>query len=367
MSTAALFACISTGAILGIWIGYPTVMMLLASMRRHQMPSTGSLPSLSVVIATREPSDAIARKVRSVLAAEYPPERFELIVALDPAAVPMDGVPGIEDARVRVLQCPGPPGKSSALNAGVAQALGEIVVLTDTHQLLHPGALIALARGFSHPSVGAVSGFLELKPGSKSSPIDAYWRLERQLRWAEGRISSSVGVTGALYAVRRSLWPTLPEGLILDDVYVPMSIVLGGHRVVVEQAAIALEQRYTTVELEFRRKARTLAGNLQLLQLQPAILDPSRNPIWLQFLLHKLARLLTPFLLLVMIVSVAALILGPSPSATRLWKLALPLIAICLLAATSRGRHQLRWIFYLQLATLLGVYYGLRQRSDVWR
>ena len=50
---------------------------------------------------------------------------------------------------------------------------------------------------------------------------------------------------------------------------------------------------------EFRRKVRTLAGNLQLVSRLPAALLPWRNPVWLQLLSHKLARLVVPWALLV--------------------------------------------------------------------
>jgi hypothetical protein len=59
--------------------------------------------------------------------------------------------------------------------------------------------------------------------------------------------------------------------------------------------------------VEFGRKTRTLAGNYQLLLLEPRLLVPLVNPVWLQFLSHKLARLVVPYALCGLLVTSAIL------------------------------------------------------------
>ena len=51
--------------------------------------------------------------------------------------------------------------------------------------------------------------------------------------------------------------------------------------------------------MEARRKRRTLAGNYQILALEPRLLLPFVNPVWLQFVSHKLGRLLVPYALVI--------------------------------------------------------------------
>ncbi len=58
---------------------------------------------------------------------------------------------------------------------------------------------------------------------------------------------------------------------------------------------------------EFKRKTRTLAGNYQILTLQPRLLIPFLNPVWVQFVSHKVGRLLVPYALFLMLVTSAAL------------------------------------------------------------
>jgi hypothetical protein len=53
--------------------------------------------------------------------------------------------------------------------------------------------------------------------------VGLYWRYEKQIRRDESAIASTMGATGAMYAMRRSLWRPLPEDTILDDVLAPMN------------------------------------------------------------------------------------------------------------------------------------------------
>ncbi len=107
-----------------------------------------------------------------------------------------------------------------------------------------------------------------------------------------------VGATGALYAIRRSLFRPLDIRLILDDVAIPMDVVLAGFRVIFEPSAKVYDEASATPQREFRRKVRTLSGNYQLAALRPELLDPRRNRLFVQFVSHKLSRLAVPWCLL---------------------------------------------------------------------
>jgi cellulose synthase/poly-beta-1,6-N-acetylglucosamine synthase-like glycosyltransferase len=92
------------------------------------------------------------------------------------------------------------------------------------------------------------------------------------------------------------LIPVVPEGTLLDDVFIPLSIQRSGHRVIFEPNARAWDDVAATAGHEFRRKVRTLAGNFQLLQLAPwALVNPFTS---FRFISHKLMRLAVPWLLL---------------------------------------------------------------------
>ena len=155
--------------------------------------------------------------------------------------------------------------------------------------------------------MGAVSGelLLEAEDGTPSGEaLGVYWKIEKAVRRLESESGSVVGVTGAIYMMRRSLYEPLPAGLVLDDVLVPMRVARQGGRVLFQPAAIARDRLFAEPGKEFRRKVRTLTGNLQLVWLEPWLVGPT-NPLLFRFVSHKLLRLLVPFLLLGMLASSA--------------------------------------------------------------
>jgi len=125
-----------------------------------------------------------------------------------------------------------------------------------------------------------------------------YWRIEKRIRELESGSGSVLGATGALYAVRRELMVPVPEGTILDDVYIPMQVVRQNKRIVFEERARAWDLPDLGGGLEFGRKVRTLSGNYQLIQLAPWLLS-LRNPLLFEFVSHKVLRLVMPFALVI--------------------------------------------------------------------
>src|SRR5512143_564229 len=268
------------------WAGYPVLIALLARWRPAPPVRKAKVtPRVSIVIAVHNEEDCIEAKLAGCLALDYPADRLEVVVASDGSDDRTDAlVGGFAPGRVRLVRVPR-GGKAAALNAGIAQASGEILVLTDAREELEPGALRALVENFADPRIGAASGELHLR--LRENPqggegLGLYWRYEKAIRRAESAFDSTVGVTGALWALRRDLHVPLDPRTILDDVAAPMEVVLGGFRVVFEPRALAYDLISDAPRREYQRKNRTLAGNYQLLALRPALLDPRRNRLFFQ-------------------------------------------------------------------------------------
>jgi cellulose synthase/poly-beta-1,6-N-acetylglucosamine synthase-like glycosyltransferase len=110
--------------------------------------------------------------------------------------------------------------------------------------------------------------------------------------------------TGAIYAIRRIGFRSLPEGTLVDDLLTPMRIILAGHRVVFEPKAIAFDSLSPSSSQEFARKVRTLAGNIQVLCFEPTLLNPfNRFPIWRYWSHMLLPRVLMPYCLVALLLS----------------------------------------------------------------
>jgi cellulose synthase/poly-beta-1,6-N-acetylglucosamine synthase-like glycosyltransferase len=312
------------GAVAGLawtFIGYPAGMLARARFApapsRREHAAAGSEPTVTVVLAVRNAEAGIADRLRNLLEQAYPPERLDVVVVCNGCA---DGteqaaqqVAAAAGGRVRVLTSPAAEAKGGALNAGVAAARGEILVFADARQRFDARAVAELAAAFDDPHVGAVSGRLVIGETSASGGVYAvarYWDVETRLRLAESRTGSVVGTTGAIYAMRRTLYEPVPPAIILDDVYLPMRVVAQGFRVTLNPRAIAYDTPSTGLGAEYRRRVRTMVGNLEILRLMPELLVPWRNRIFARYLSHKVLRVLAPALCVALLGS-ALLLRGP--------------------------------------------------------
>jgi cellulose synthase/poly-beta-1,6-N-acetylglucosamine synthase-like glycosyltransferase len=303
-----------------VYVGYPALLALWAWMRpagTGPASATSALPRVSVIVAARNEGRRLTARIDNLLACDYPANRLQIIVASDGST---DGTAAVLEpfgSRVELLDLPA-RGKPAALNAAVARARHEILVFTDARQRFARDAIRRLVSHFRDARIGAVSGELVLDcedhpplgrgaalQSTIAPGVGAYWRYEKWLRRREAALGSCLGVTGAIYAMRRWLWQPLPADTLLDDVLAPLGLVLRGYRVTFDQGARAYDEAATDAHAELRRKVRTLAGNFQLIAQEPRLLLPFVNPVWLQFVSHKLGRLLVPYALLAILVSSA--------------------------------------------------------------
>ena len=153
---------------------------------------------------------------------------------------------------------------------------------------------------FADPGVGAASGELVLTAADGTAAAGHgtafYWRYEKFIRSTEGRADSTIGATGAIYAIRRTLFEPIPEDTLLDDVLIPLRIVRRGYRVVFEPEARAHDSASRTAKQEFVRKTRTIAGMFQLIAREGWLLNPFRNRLWFETVSHKVLRVALPML-----------------------------------------------------------------------
>jgi biofilm PGA synthesis N-glycosyltransferase PgaC len=296
-----------------VYLGYPLMLVVWSRIRRADSRATGTsgetAPSVSIVLAVRNEASRLRARVANLLAQDYD-GAVEIIVVSDGSSDDPAAALAESPATVRLITLP-PGGKAAALNEGVAHAHHDILVFADARQAFAPDALRHLVAPFADPRVGGVTGELLLDAergvndpdGAVAEGVGMYWRYEKALRRMESAVGSTLGATGAIYALRRALWRPLPPETLLDDVLAPMRAVLSGYSVVFEDRAKAFDRASRTASVESRRKVRTLAGNVQILWLEPRLLVPFVNPVWLQYLSHKVGRLLVPYALVALLVA----------------------------------------------------------------
>jgi biofilm PGA synthesis N-glycosyltransferase PgaC len=307
---SAIVFLVSAGLIVYILAGYPLLLALIARRNSQPVRKDDALRSVSFIIAARNGENFIAAKLRSILELNYPRDLMQVIVVSDGSTDRTDEIvrdfapEGIEFHRIESS------GKGAAINRGVSSATGEILILTDVRQTLDRESLRNVVACFGDPQVGAVSGKLSIREGLSPEEADTglYWKYELFIRQHMSRIDSTFGTNGPFYAMRRSLAVHIPPDTLLDDVYLPLAAFFRGYRLILEESAQAFDYP-TDLNSEFNRKVRTQAGLYQILRQYPELLS-SRNRMRFHFLSAKFARLVIPFLLIVIAISTFGL---PSP------------------------------------------------------
>lgn len=288
------------------YAGYPAWLWLRSRIRVRPVNAAEWLPSVTVVMVVRNEAVVLEAKLKNILGLDYPAELLDAVVVSDGSTDNTDEIlRRSAGPRLKAVFHPESRGKAAGLNDAIAAAKGEIVLFTDARQKIEVGALQILASQFADPTVGCASGELMLgdpDSGEVARGMGLYWRIEKKIREMESLSGSVVGATGAIYAVQRKLLVSVPVGTILDDVYIPMHVVRQGFRVTFVPSARAWDVADQGADREFSRKVRTLTGNYQLVQLAPWLLGVS-NPLWFEFVSHKLMRLLAPFALLLALIS----------------------------------------------------------------
>lgn len=327
-----------------IYAGYPLLVWLLARLRPRPARSGPFEGRASVLIAIHNESFRLGPKLQSLLAAEGSERICEVIVGSDGSTDHVAAaIATVKDSRVRLVEFERRRGKPSVLNDLMGQARGDVVVFTDARQPLEKTALRNLLSNFADERVGVVSGELVLRarPGDTAAArgVGAYWRYEKFIRRSESLFRSVPGATGAFYAIRRDLLSPIPSETILDDVAIPLQAVAQGFRCVFEEGAVAYDDPAQSAAQEHVRKRRTIAGNAQLVALFPWLMNPRRNPIWFEFLSHKLLRLVSPLLLAALLVASGVLVDDPLYRAALGAQLLFYLVAVAGALLQEAGLH----------------------------
>lgn len=292
------------------YIGFPMFVVLRGLLlgRPYNRDELTAWPSVSMVISAYNEAKTIAEKLDNILSLDYPRERLEIVIASDGSSDGTDIiVERYKEYGVQLLSLPR-QGKASALNAAVAAARGEILVFSDANSMYKSDAIQALVKPFADPEIGGVAGnqvyLSEVSGGSSSDGERVYWSFDRMLKRFQGRSGNTLAATGAIYAIRKSLFRPIPDG-VADDLVTSTSVIAQGYRLVFAPDAIAYEPVAATNRAEFGRKLRVMIRCWRAFIFMRELLNPFRYGFYaLQLFSHKILRYLIVFpLLLLFLVS----------------------------------------------------------------
>lgn len=361
------------------YLGYPAVIWVCSRLfgLREEQPDArdADLPTVSLLIAAHNEELDIEDRILNALAQDYPNGKLEVVIASDGST---DGTNAIvrQYARhgVRLLAYPENRGKAAVLNRSVPELTGEVVVLSDANTHMEPSAIRRLASRFSDPSVGVVCGRLDLVDPRSGRNVDGvYWKYETFLKKCESRLGALLGANGAIYAIRRRLFPGVRSDTLIDDFVIPLDARLrSGGRIVYDPAAVAVEETAPTMRAEFRRRVRIGAGGYQSIGLLWPLLSPAHGWVAVTFFCHKILRWACPFFLIAALIA-NALALG-TPTGNRLFAAQLGFYALAaigpVLPARPRVMKYLRlpaMFVSMNLALFLGFFRWLfGSRTGTW-
>jgi cellulose synthase/poly-beta-1,6-N-acetylglucosamine synthase-like glycosyltransferase len=284
----------AAGLLAYTYLLFPLLVLLRAALRPRPHDSGEITPTVTLVISAHNEAASIGAKLENLLSLDYPEDRLEVVIASDGSDDGTDElVRGYAERGVRLVSLPR-VGKAAALNAAVAEAGGEVLVFSDANSIYAPDALRPLVKPFADPSVGAVAGDQRYLSRDGADAIASgeqrYWDFDRLLKDAESRAGSTISATGAIYAVRRSLFRSVPPG-VTDDFFTSTGAIAQGYRLVFAADAVAYEPVAKSSEVEWGRKVRVMTRGLRGVLMRRELLDARRYGFYaVQLLTHKLLR-----------------------------------------------------------------------------
>lgn len=294
------------------YVGYPALMFVLSRIHGLPVKRANIFPRVSMIIAAHNEEADIAAKLENALALEYPPGWLEIVVASDCSADRTDDIVRSYAPRgVKLYRQEQHYGKTIAQNSAVKHTSGEILVFSDATTMYRPDAVRQIVRPFADPTVGCVAGQLVYEDRTATVVGDgckSYWGYEKMIKQSESEVCSLIGVSGCLYAVRRSCHQKLANDMI-DDFVIATEIRLQGLRTVYEPAAISSEDTNQKGKDEFRMRVRVIQQTFSALQRYSEVLSlPQQGMFAFQMISHKVMRYLVPAFLLLAFVANALLV-----------------------------------------------------------
>ena len=291
---------------------YPALAFTIAAIRKKQktkndkrrLQTANSFPSVSVVMSLHNEEKVISEKICSLLESEYPPELTEFLTGSDASDDSTDQILkqfAASDNRIKLHLNSTRKGKAAVINDLVSKAKGEILIITDANVIFSKNTIRVLASGFTSPDTGLCDATIISSTSTGHGVTrqeNLYSSFEASLRRAEGEAwGSMTGPYGGCYAVRRDLFPVIPENTLVDDLYVGLTVLRKGFASFNLPEAIVTEDTQPDITSQYKRRVRIAAGSFQnLFRFGPL---PARKfmPSF-AFFSHKVLRWFTPLFLI---------------------------------------------------------------------
>lgn len=237
----------------------------------QEPPEAQDYPFVTLIVPAYNEGMGLEASLESLIAMDYP--RYEIVVVDDGSsddtyaqAIRLAGVYG--GHRIRVITQPN-GGKASALNNGIANARGELILCMDGDSRLEPQTLKQAVKHFSDPTVGAVAG--DVKVVNRLNTLTKLQALEyieglSLVRTAHAFFRRVMVIPGPIGVFRKQVLEEVGgyyQDTYAEDCELTLRILFAGWKVKHESHAVAWTEAPENLQSFFKQRYRWSRGTLQ--------------------------------------------------------------------------------------------------------
>lgn len=256
----------------------------------------GEAPFVSIMIPAHNEGKVITQTVESMLALDYPHDRYEIIVindnSSDDSSVLLgrlqDKYAGRNLIVINTDAVTGGKGKSNALNIGFERSKGELIAIYDADNTPEKQALRYLVGEIMHDdTLGAVIGKFRTRNRNASlltrfiniETLSFQWMAQAG-RWQLFKLCT---IPGTNFIMRRHIIEEIggwDVRAIAEDTEISFRIYKMGYRIKFQPKAVTWEQEPQTVKVWFKQRTRWVKGNIYvIIKNIPLLFDRSARKI----------------------------------------------------------------------------------------
>jgi len=291
---------------------FPWLLQILAANKKenNEKFEHDELPSLTLLMSVYNEESIIREKLDSVIASNYPANKLNILIGSDASE---DGTNKILEEyqkshpNLKAVLYKERQGKPAVINSLMREVKDEIVIMTDAKVLFHPDTVCGLAAHFKNKSIGIVGGNIlneSVQKDGVSIQEKAFMSREMLMKYREGLIwGSTIGVYGAIYAIRKELYSEVPEGFSVDDFFITFAVLKKKHKAILDINVVTYEDVPNLLSEEYRRKVRIATGNYQNMRyFFRDLLTPWKGRSF-AYISHKVIRWTGPFIFMLFILA----------------------------------------------------------------
>ncbi|MEC0229979.1 glycosyltransferase family 2 protein [Paenibacillus alba] len=244
-------------------------------------PLKGEAPFVSIMVPAHNEGKVITKTVESLLALEYPHDRYEIIVINDNSSDNSSELlgqlqlkyPGRHLTIINTDGVTGGKGKSNALNIGFQQSKGEYIAIYDADNTPEKKALLYLVSEITNdPTLGAVIGKFRTR-NRDANLLTRFINIETlSFQWmaqaGRWKLFKLCTIPGTNFIMRREIVDRIggwDVKAIAEDTEISFRIYMMGYRIKFQPKAVTWEQEPQTVQVWFKQRTRWAKGNIYVI------------------------------------------------------------------------------------------------------